>query len=322
VRKTLPALLLLLAGALAGGLLQGCGGEGPRLVERTVAPVLGLVRVGDELVATTRGAGLLRIPVKGGRAAAVGEKEGLVGGLIEVRAAIPWGDGLCLATGDGVALFSLKYGKVTKVWRKADGLVGPPNIRHVIEHRGTLWAGTIFGASRLLPGGKRWRNYDTSSGLQQRHVYRLASDGTNLWASCMGGGLARYSPATDRWVPVPQERGLGNRSIYAIVFSGDEMWLGTAGGVNLYRPSKGEWDEAVCSNGFTDLTVYAIQPDGGRLWYGTSYGLVRRAIDGGTEVTWRAGQGLPADEISVLLKDGDTLWIGTRAGVSRVKLKP
>jgi len=308
----------ILAAVLAGSTLQACGGDGPRLVTRTTAQVNGLARAGEDLVAATH-AGLVRIPVSGGKATVAGEKEGLAGGMVQVRSVMQWRDGLCLATGDGVALFSLKEGRVTRVWRKADGLADS-NVRQVIEHRGTLWAGTIFGASRLLPGEKRWRNYDVARGLPQRHVYRLASDGTTLWASCMGEGLARFDAAKDRWVAVPQERGMGNRSIYAISISGDEMWMGTAGGVNLYRPVRGGWDEAVCANGYTDLCVYAVLLDRGRLWYGTSYGLVRRAMDTGRQATWRAGQGLAADEVSVLLKDGDTLWIGTRGGVSRARL--
>jgi ligand-binding sensor domain-containing protein len=188
--------------------------------------------------------------------------------------------------------------------------------------RGRTWAGTIFGASRLLPGGKRWKNYQVGQGLSQNHVYRLLDDGHDLWASCINGGLARFDERLDRWVAVPQDHGIGNKYTYAMALDGTDgsFWLGTAGGVNRYDPHRG-WDVVVCESGFTDYSVYAIHRSGDTLWFGTTYGLYRRDLKAGTQRVLGRAAGLPGDDVVALAASPDILYVATRTGVSTIPLR-
>jgi hypothetical protein len=166
VRLPVAALLaVLLAAALAG-----CGRGSPRI--RTILTleqhdargiVTGVARVNGELwVASWEG--LTRIA--GGKTTAFGAAAGLEKAFAQVRSVHAKGEILLLATAGGVVEFSTKTGKVVRAWTTKDGL-GSESVRWVGEGRGAIWAGTIFGASRLAPGNKRWRNYRIAQGLVQ-----------------------------------------------------------------------------------------------------------------------------------------------------------
>ena len=317
VRLPVAALLaVLLAAALAG-----CGRGSPRI--RTILTleqhdargiVTGVARVNGELwVASWEG--LTRIA--GGKTTAFGAAAGLEKAFAQVRSVHAKGEILLLATAGGVVEFSTKTGKVVRAWTTKDGL-GSESVRWVGEGRGAIWAGTIFGASRLAPGNKRWRNYRIAQGLVQDHVYALADDGKTLWASCINGGLVRFDPARDRWEAVPQEHGLGNKHIYALLAAPPALWLGTAGGVNLYHADSRTWDAAVCDDGFTDYCVRAVAMAGDDLWFGTSYGLYRRNLKTGRQAVYTTRQGLPDDEVTSIVPDGDRLLVTTRTGLCEV----
>lgn len=299
--------------------LAGCGGPPGRVevLARFPAGVLALARAGDDLwVGTSEG--LARLP--GGRAPAemFGEPAGLTGGLKQVRWIAARSGELLLATGGGIARFSLASRKVTASWTAKGGL-GADSVRWVGESGGRIWAGTIFGASRLGADGRTWTTYKIPQGLPQEHVYRMQDDRGTLWASSMNGGLVRFDPAAGRFTAIPQVHGLGNRHIYAIAADpAAGLWLGTAGGVNLYRTNPAGWDAKVCEDGFTDYTVYAILPAGHTVWFGTAFGLERRNLDTGRRDAWTAANGLPHSEIIAILPVAGGVDVATRAGIARI----
>jgi ligand-binding sensor domain-containing protein len=304
----LPALLLTLVAT-------GCGRGAPNI--RTLASlppvVMGAARV-DAAIWMGSYAGLVR--VAGGKTEVFAEPAGFPKGA-QVRSVFPKGETLWLATNTGVVEFSLKTGKVARVWTSKDGL-GAESVRWVGEVRGALWAGTIFGISRLAPGERRWKNYRTAQGLLQDHVYAVGESGNALWASCINGGLVRLDAARDRWEAVASDHGLGNKHIYAITATPNALWLGTAGGVNLYHTDTRTWDAAVCDDGFTDYCVRAVAMAGDDLWFGTSYGLYRRNLKTGRQAVYTTRQGLPDDEVTSIVPDGDRLLVTTRTGLCEV----
>lgn len=315
-RRSVRAPLALLALLLAAG---GCG-KRARTVCKIEGGISALAISGSDLWIGHKTAGLLRVATTGGPVEDLSAKAGLEGGRKDVRALAIDGDSAWLATGAGVVQFSLKNRTVVRAWTAKDGL-GSDSVRCIVAAGGQVWAGTIFGASRLLPGGARWKNYQMAQGLSQNHVYRLVEHGGILWASCINGGLARFDPAPDRWVSIPQEHGIGNKYIYAMEADADgqALWLGTAGGVNRYAPASG-WDVPVCDNGFTDYSVYAIHREGGILWFGTTYGLYRRDLAKGTQTILGASAGLAGEDVVALLAVPPALFVATRTGISSLPL--
>lgn len=318
----------LLAGS---ALLAGCGHEARSLFS-TEPGVSAVALAGADLWIGHKTLGLMQLPAAGGTARMFQDAAGLSGGRREVRWVTADGDDLWLATGAGVLRFSRSLGRVTAAWTAKEGL-GGDSVRCVAVVRGQVWAGSIFGASRLLPGAKRWKNYQAAQGLSQNHVYRLIDDGARVWASCINGGLAWFDAAHDRWVPVPQEHGIGNKFIYAMALDPVDhaLWLGTAGGINRYDPAKGllrhpaspgaGWDVPVCEAAFTDYSVYAVDRSGDTLWFGTTYGLYRRDLTAGHQRLVGASAGLPGDEIVALAQGPDRLFVATRTGVASLPLK-
>jgi len=297
--------------------LGGCGRGAPRIRTLvTMRPVvMAAARVNAD-VWIASWAGLTRWTP--GRSELFADGAGLPKGA-QVRWILPKGDALWLATNTGVAEFSIKAGKVTRLWTSKDGL-GAESVRWVGDLGGAIWAGTIFGASRLTPGARRWKNYRIAQGLIQDHVYAMAGSGKTIWASCINGGLVRFDQGADRWVAVPQSQGLGNKHIYAILPAPKALWLGTAGGVNLYRPDARAWDAAVCDDGFTDYCVRALALVGDDLWFGTSYGLYRRNLVTGKQSVYTKRDGLPDDEVTSIMPDGNRLLVTARTGLAEVML--
>jgi len=324
------AAIILLAG------VAGCGGHGIEKIRIGRAAVPALLVLGSDLWAGTA-EGLVRIPLKGepperfiwtGNPLSVSRvpaREPIKGDLKKamesaasfngIRAICAWKDGLALATGSGVFLFSPSRSSITAHWTTRDGL-GADSVRSVTAIRGRLWASTIFGASRLDANGRRWRNYSDKNGLASRHVYCMADDGKDIWASCINGGLARFSASGDRWEPVPQENGLGNKYIYALLPGEQGIWMGTRGGVNLLNP-RHHWDEAVCTDDYTEYCVYSLALTGEDLWFGTAFGLFRRNLKSGRQAMLTSSNGLPSDEVVAMVAEGGRLWMGTTRGLAR-----
>lgn len=314
------ALLAVVAGPL------GCGGSARRLIT-TETGLSSMILAGGDLWIGHKTAGLMRMPVGGGPLENVSDAAGLKGGQKEVRGLAVDGETLWLATAGGVVRYSLKDRAAVRSWGARDGL-GSDSIRCVMAARGQVWAGSIFGAGRLLPGQRRWKNYQIAQGLPQNHVYRLADDGASVWASCMNGGLATYEPAHDRWRAIPQDHGLGNKSIYAMEAAPGtkELWLGTAGGVNRYDTggaqagAAGSWDAAVCDAGFTDYCVYAVHRAGPVLWFGTTYGLYRRELASGHQRLLGASAGLTGEDVVAVLEVSGRLLVASRTGIASIPL--
>lgn len=311
--------LATLSCALA--LVVGCNHTGPRIQSlQTFKPAItSLTKVGRDIWLGSKSEGLIRLPGGVGQPEIFGEDAGLSDRLGGVQWVLAHDSHLWLATAGGVVKFSPKEKHVTQVWTAEHGL-GSHSVRSIAIVRGDIWAATIGGISRLLPGGKRWKNYDMESGLPQNHAYRFFHDGKILWASSINGGLVHYAPAKDRWVAIPQDKGLGNKYIYSMIGGAGGLWLGTAGGVNFYSTEQSAWDEAVCVDGFTDYCVYATVLDGDRLWFGTAFGLFVRDLASGRQEIHTVFQGLPENEITGLLLDERTLWIATTKGISTLTL--
>jgi len=322
-RRSAARGFILLAGAV---LLAGCGRD-VRSLFSTDSGVSAVALAGGDLWIGHKTNGLIQVPAAGGTARSFQDAAGLVGGRRDVRWIDAQGDDLWLATGAGVLRFSRKEGKVVAAWTAKNGL-GGDSVRCVVTARGQVWAGTIFGASRLLPGAGRWKNYQISQGLSQNHVYRLSDDGARLWASCINGGLAWFDAAQDRWIAIPQDHGIGNKFIYAIALDPVDhaLWLGTAGGINRYEPSRGllhvpaslgtGWDVPVCEAAFTDYAVRAVTRTGPTLWFGTTYGLLRRDLVSGRQRLLDAG-----GDVVAFASTPDRLVVATLTGVGSLPLR-
>lgn len=334
------AFISLAAAAAFTVVVAGCSGKaGVDRMPGCKSSVTSVLRLGDHMWAAT-GDGLVRFPLKGGKPerAAWGASKPEVayfpadrplpgdaakefassGGINGVRSLTEWKGQIAVGTGGGVLLLDPAAGKITRRWTSKDGM-GHESVRFISVVEGRLWAMTIFGASRLDAGGRRWRNYGMEQGLTQKHAYAIANDGKDTWVSCINGGLVRFIPARDRWEAVPESRGLGNKFIYTITTGPEGIWLGTRGGVNLLKPPM-EWDEKVCADGFTEYTVYALARTDDSLWFGTTYGLFHRDLKTGKQEKYTESDGLPSQEINSLTLDGKTLWIGTRNGLAKIRL--
>ena len=150
----------------------------------------------------------------------------------------------------------------------------------LVDHTGTLWAGTDSGLSRFDPNTDGFGGYRTSSdAMSQYHSIAEDSHGA-LWLATWHDGLQRFDPAT------------GQFTIYR------------------HDPAGG----GLSSN----WVNWVLVDHSGGVWAGTQNGLDRFDLRSGTFVVYGEHEGLPNSAVTGILEDDHgNLWVSTNNGLSR-----
>ena len=195
------------------------------------------------------------------------------------------GRGLWIGTfGAGLTQFDRRTGRFKTYLHEPDNPSSlSSNIvsRVLVDHAGTIWAGTYDGLDRFDPRNDSFVVYKQDTKRDDEVYANLTEDnGGALW---MGGwrGLNRFDPETRQF------------TVYAHR-SGDSSSLS---------------DNAVTST-YVDHA--------GNLWVSTENGLNRLDRESGTFTHYYVKEGLPSNAVSCILEDRfDKLWMSTNRGLSR-----
>ena len=186
-----------------------------------------------------------------------------------------------------------------------DALPNPNVTALLVDHTGTLWAGTESGVIRFDATSDSW-----TMSCPWGEVTDLAEDRAhNLWAG-FDLGLAKLEGA--EWIGIPQVS-----SVLTLEAGADSvLWVGSPSG--LWRHRGETWQRFTVADGMASNRVQALHEDvAGRVWTSDvgNHGVSR--YDG---IRWsRFTAEVLGDLVAQVLAsdaNGD-LWVGTTAGVAR-----
>lgn len=186
----------------------------------------------------------------------------------------------------------------------------------LVDHEGTLWAGTKSGGLSRFAQGK-FSSFTTREGLSNKPITALYEDGQGtLWIGTDGAGLFRYEHGV--FSGLTKADGLADNSVFAIAGDGHgTLWIGTHGG--LSRFANGKFSKLTNKEGLTGNYIRSIYVDRkGNVWAGTySEGLYCLNRTGITRFTSR--DGLASNAVYSLFEDrAGSLWIGGDNGLNRL----
>ncbi len=238
-----------------------------------------------------------------------------------------------VGTEDGLALIDKATGKVTKVWREADGLPFKVVTSIDVDRKtGDVWLGLFGGGLARLSGGRFDHYHQLNSGLVNDVVYGVTLEHDNVWVATTAGAN-RFNVKTGEWT-VFNEKNAPMEEIwnYNVSYADGRIYLAVWGsGVLVYdlgRAAAGQnpWEEYLDPDGEMEIDLYrddginhvivtAAYAVDGVMWASSYFGASR--YDGRD---WRgyAKQegGLPSDFINNLrARSGAEAWFCSDKGL-------
>jgi len=237
-------------------------------------------------------------------------------------------------TEDGLAL--IENGKVSKVYRPADGLANRVVMGIAVDHEtGDLWIATFGGVSHL--SGGHFENFgNLTSGLLNDICYGIAVQGKYVWVATTAG-ISRYNKYTGEWTdwseknaPYHEPWGYGVAlapQIDKVYFA---MWGGglieyddKIGYMKAYTDPDEEMELVLFKNqGLIHIIVsnVAWNPDTRMIWASTYFGL--SGYDGRNWHNYLSkDSGLASDFINAPKSRGNQVWACTDKGLSMLDYK-
>jgi diguanylate cyclase (GGDEF)-like protein len=224
----------------------------------------------------------------------LGVQQGL--SLGEVRSILPLNSHhIWLGTANGVLALELTADGFTQQFRlnRDDGLASDFVVGLYRDQRGTIWASSIAGLTRIQQQPNddlQITAIDLESIGSARNVFAMTEHQQRLWFAT-DRGLLIYQPQTDQWRQLERRHGLPFHSYFSIVFDRDgHLWLGSSRGilridhsslmqvlnddsaaleVQLFDSSDGLHNHQTNVGGPS-----AILAEDGRLWFSTAGGPV------------------------------------------------
>jgi ligand-binding sensor domain-containing protein/signal transduction histidine kinase len=171
-------------------------------------------------------------------------------------------------------------------------------LRLLVDHGGTLWAGTLDGLDRFNPATQTFTVFREVEGSSGNNYGDLVEDSRHtLWAGTYSG-LARFDPQSGRFTSHRDPRRSVRIGSLFIDHTG-AIWSGTMSGLDGYDPSGNLVAHYAEKDGLPSDAVNCVLGDAaGGLWMGTSEGVsqfdpLRRTFRNYTEA-----DGLPGRDFS------------------------
>jgi ligand-binding sensor domain-containing protein/signal transduction histidine kinase len=178
--------------------------------------------------------------------------------------------------------------------------------RLLIDHTGTLWAGTWDGLDRFDAATGQFKTYRSDARARGATPLPLAEDASGyLWLpSSSTAGLLRFDPRAEHFelfqYGADQSPREGNDRVNTIHVSGPEaLWWGTQNGLYRLNPRTRATTAWFVKDGLPSNAVGCILEDEhGRLWIGTNQGIARFNTDTQTFKRYSVTDGLPGPDLT------------------------
>jgi ligand-binding sensor domain-containing protein/signal transduction histidine kinase len=176
-------------------------------------------------------------------------------------------------------------------------------MRLLLDHNGTLWAGTADGLDRFDPGTERFTTYKHEP--RSVLILELIEDHAGkIWIGTDLSGLLRFDPATGQvaiYTHITNATGtLSDNRVNSVHFDRSGiMWVGTQNGLDKLDPETGRFTALTQRDGLAGNAVGCILEDkNGNLWMSTNNGVARFNPQLKRFTTYLTAEGLPGPNLT------------------------
>jgi signal transduction histidine kinase/streptogramin lyase len=176
-------------------------------------------------------------------------------------------------------------------------------MRCLIDHNGTLWAGTADGLDRFDAATERFTTYKLES--QSLFILELIEDRQGMiWVGTDASGLRRFDRATGQITVYKHSTNvpstLSDNRVNSVHFDhSGTMWVGTQNGLDRLDPQTGGFSAFTPRDGLPGNAVGCILEDkNGNLWMSTNNGVARFSPQSKAFTSFSTAEGLPGPNLT------------------------
>jgi ligand-binding sensor domain-containing protein/signal transduction histidine kinase len=176
--------------------------------------------------------------------------------------------------------------------------------RLLVDHNGTLWAGTQDALDRFDAATERFTTYKLESHEDLAYVELVEDRDGTLWLGTDTAGLRHFDPATGRvtlYQPGMNRPGtLSDSRVNSVHFdAAGTMWLGTQNGLDKFDPKTSSFTVYTRRDGLPGNAVGCVLGDDhGDLWMSTNNGVARFNPRSRTFKNYSMTDGLPGPDLT------------------------
>ena len=177
-------------------------------------------------------------------------------------------------------------------------------MRLLVDHKGTLWAGTADGLNRFDAVTEHFTTYklEPQSGVL---CLELVEDREGkIWIGTESSGLRHFDPATGQFAVYKHDRNvpgtLSDHRVNSVHFDrSGTMWVGTQNGLDKFNPQTGSFSAFTQRDGLPGNAVGCILEDNNsNLWMSTNNGVAQFDSESKTFRNFSTAEGLPGPNLT------------------------
>jgi signal transduction histidine kinase/streptogramin lyase len=178
-------------------------------------------------------------------------------------------------------------------------------MRLLFDHKGTLWAATLGGLSRLDTASGQFVTYTPDSNSPTQYQEIKEDRHGMLWLGAQhGDGVHRFDASRNEFKIYkhrPEDsRSLSDNRVNSILFdSSGRMWVGTQNGLDQYDESTNSFRTYYQQDGLSgDVVSCILQDQRGELWISTNNGLSSFDAESRKFRNFFVADGLPGGDLT------------------------
>ena len=177
-------------------------------------------------------------------------------------------------------------------------------MRLLIDHNGTLWAGTGDGLDRFDARTERFTTYKLEPQSSVLILELIEDRDGKMWMGTESSGLRHFDPVTDQQTifehKTNQPGTLSDNRVNSVHFDrSGTMWVGTQNGLDKLDPQTGRFNGITQRDGLPGNAVGCILEDkNGNLWMSTNNGVARFNPQSRKFTNFSTAEGLPGPNLT------------------------
>jgi signal transduction histidine kinase/ligand-binding sensor domain-containing protein len=209
--------------------------------------------------------------------------------------------------GHGLHRFDRRTGKF-KTYRHNPGdpysLGSDIVTRLLVDHNGTLWAGTDDGLNRFDAVTEHFTTYKLEPQSGVPYIELVEDRLGKIWIGTESSGLRHFDPATGQFAEYEHDENfpgtLSDNRVNSVHFDrSGTMWVGTQNGLDKFNPQTGSFSAFTQRDGLPGNAVGCILEDkNGVLWMSTNNGVARFHPESKTFRNFSTAEGLPGPNLT------------------------